>query len=142
MTEAFFFLCHHSKNEVLVAKQVWVRSRHDVDCSLGKLWHDQLLSAQQIRMAHCATNNASQNVPAVFIRREHTIINEHRCRARMFSKHSQTEAVTIFVVANLVFTTGQRLPLLNEREQHIGFPNGVRSLHQRKNSLETCTCIN
>ena len=92
-------------------------------------------------MANRATNDASQHIPAVFIRREYTIINEHRCRARVFCKHSQTKAVAIFVVANLIFATGERLTLLNEREQHIGFPNGVSSLHQRKNSLETSTRV-
>ena len=53
----------------------------------------------------------------------------------MLCKYAQTEAVAVFIVTNLIFATGERLSLFNEREQHIGFPNGIRSLHQGKNAL-------
>ena len=141
LAEALFFLGEHADDEVFVGDDIGVRATHDIDGGLDEAWHHQTLGAQQIRVSHGATNDATQHIATTLVAGEHAVVDQHRAAPRMLGKHAQAEAIAIVVIANAIALAGNRRSLIDERRHHVGFPHTVFALHQREDALEAGTRI-
>ena len=87
-------------------------------------------------MPHGTSNDATQNVTASLVGREHAVVDHHHRRTRMFGQHAKTEARTMLVITDAIFRAGEAATYIDERREQVGFPHRVDSLHQREDALE------
>ena len=91
LAEALFLAGQHADDEVAVLGDVGVGVAHDVDGGLDQRRHHQLLGAEQVRVAHGATDDASQHVAAALVRREHAVADQHGAAASVLGEHPHGE---------------------------------------------------
>ncbi len=136
VAEALLLTGEHADDEVAVLDHVGIGVAHHVDRSLDQAWHHELIGAEQVGVAHGASQDPAQHVAASFVRREHTVADQHRRRPGVLGEHAQGEAVAIVVVADAIRLAGHRLGGLDQRQHEVGLPHRVDALQQRQDPLE------
>ena len=122
-------------DELLLAHEVGVRVAHRGDGGVHEGGSDELLRAEQERVAHRAPDDASEHVAALFVRRHHAVGHEEGHRATVLGQDAQ-RYVGLPAREAAVLHPGDGLGRGDQRLEDVDVPRGRRALEHREVALQ------
>ena len=129
----------HARDEVGIFRQVRVGVAHDLHDRLDHAGADEPGRPEQAGPQNGAADDPAQDVPAVLVRREHTVRDHEGHGPGMVRQHPQGH-VRLGVVA--VRSARQSLGPGHQRAQYVGLPDRARALQEGEDPLEPGARVN
>ena len=135
LTEALLLAAHDPEDQLALLHDLGVRTAHHLDGGLDQRRRDELLGAEQERVAHRAPDDAPQHVAALLVRRHHAVGDEERHRAAVLGEDAQRD-VARGPGERAVLDAGDGLRRRDQRPEDVDVPHRRGVLQHGEVALE------